>query len=110
MYKRQELKRTGISEEWSRIVMDGQVYYVATAFLTTEVPETTAASNPANVEAGEVKLDSSWKYADFSKINSGAAKLYRSEAGSRKNKTICVNAGHGTSGGSSCLLYTSRCV
>ena len=96
-----ELKRTGISEEWSRIVMEGQVYYVATAFLTTEVPETTAASNSANVEAGEVKLDSSWKYADFSKINSGAAKLYRSEAGSRKNKTICVNAGHGTSGGSS---------
>ena len=48
-----------------------------------------------------MKLDASWKYADFSKINSGAAKLYRSEAENRKNKTICVNAGHGTSGGSS---------
>lgn len=96
-----ELKRTGVSGEWSRVVLNGEVAYIATDFLSTEVPETTAASGSANLEAGEVKLDASWKYADFSKINSGAARLYRSEAGSRKNKTICVNAGHGTSGGSS---------
>ncbi len=48
----------------------------------------------------EIQLDSSWKYAEFSKINTGTAGLYRSEAAVRKNITICVNAGHGTSGGS----------
>ena len=42
-----------------------------------------------------------WKYASLSKINSGKAVLYRSEAASRKNKVVCVNAGHGTKGGSS---------
>ena len=97
-----QLQRTGKSEEWSRVVVDGQTAYIATSFLSTEVPETKApASNSASVAEGEVKLDPSWKYADFSKINSGAAVLYRSDAASRKNKTICVNAGHGTKGGGS---------
>ncbi len=97
-----KLQRTGISEEWSRVVVDGQTAYIAAGFLSTQVPETKApASNSASVAEGEVKLDPSWKYADFSKINSGAAVLYRSDAVDKKNKTICVNAGHGTKGGSS---------
>ena len=48
-----------------------------------------------------VSLDGSWKYAKFSKINSGSATMYRSHAAERKDITICVNAGHGTLGGSS---------
>lgn len=46
-------------------------------------------------------LDSNWKYANFSKINSGKAKFYKSTAANKKGKVITVNAGHGTSGGSS---------
>ena len=48
-----------------------------------------------------VSLNPSWTYAEFSKINSGAAIFRQSTAQNRKNITICVNAGHGTSGGAS---------
>ena len=96
------LTRTGKGSEWTRIDYNGTPAYISSAFITTDVPETTAA--PAGgvcVDSGEVTLNPSWKYAEFSKINTGAAVLYRSEAGTRKNITICVNAGHGTKGGSS---------
>lgn len=95
-----KLKRTGKSGEWTRIDYNGTPAYLSSAYVTTEVPETTAAP-AACVDSGEVTLNPSWKYAEFSKINTGAAVLYRSEAASRKDITICVNAGHGTKGGSS---------
>lgn len=47
-----------------------------------------------------VYLDSSWEYADHTVINSGYAVLYTAEA-NRKNLVVGVNAGHGTSGGTS---------
>ena len=55
--------------------------------------------------AGEtVSFDESWQYASASEIHTGSAVLYRSggstEAPGRKNFTVCVNAGHGTAGGS----------
>lgn len=96
-----ELKRTGISGEWSRIVLDGEVAYIASAYVSTEKPGPSLLSNSASFAGGEVSLDPSWQYAEFSKINSGAAVLYRSQAENRRGKTICVNAGHGTQGGSS---------
>ncbi len=49
----------------------------------------------------EITLDSSWEYADHSKIHTGAAVLYRApEESGRKGIIIGVNAGHGTAGGS----------
>ncbi len=45
-------------------------------------------------------LDPSWTYAEYSKINSGTAVMYRAST-NRKNYVVAVNAGHGTSGGSS---------
>ena len=41
----------------------------------------------------KICLDSSWKYADYAKIKSGAAVLYRTTASEKKNKVIAVNAG-----------------
>lgn len=41
-----------------------------------------------------IKLDSSWKYADKSKTNSGSAKYYVSPTSN--GKVVCVNAGHGS--------------
>lgn len=100
-----ELKRTGYHDTWSRVLYQDKECYIATRYVSTTKPEPApvAASSDtvSSVSAGEVKLDSSWKYAEFSKINSGAAQLYRSEAANRKGITVCVNAGHGTSGGSS---------
>lgn len=48
----------------------------------------------------QIALDSTWEYADHSKINTGAAVLYlASEESGRKGIVIGVNAGHGTAGG-----------
>ena len=96
-----ELKRTGKGDEWTRIDYNGAAVYIATAYITAEAPETAASAAQSCVDSGEVALNPSWKYAEFSKINSGAAMLYRSDAASRKGITVCVNAGHGTKGGSS---------
>ncbi len=49
-------------------------------------------------QSRKIYLDSKWEYSSFSKINSGAAILYKAK-GKRKNITVAVNAGHGTSGG-----------
>ena len=65
----------------------------------TEPEETEVASAPVVYEdGGQITLDSSWTYADHSKINSGAAVLYKA-AENRKEIVVGVNAGHGTSGG-----------
>ncbi len=103
-----ELKRTGYSDSWSRVEYQGRECYVASQYLTATKPqpqETTAdaasgASVSGGTEAGLVSLNPDWKYAGFSKISSGQAVLYRAES-NRKNKVVCVNAGHGTKGGSS---------
>ena len=95
------LKRTGKGEQWTRIDYNGTAGYISSGYITTQVPETTAAPPRACVDSGEITLNPSWKYAEFSKINSGAAVLYRSEAASPKGITVCVNAGHGTKGGAS---------
>lgn len=53
-------------------------------------------------EPGAVSFDESWTYAGNSAIHSGTAELYLASeeaGGGRKNVTVCVNAGHGTSGG-----------
>lgn len=100
-----ELNRTGYSESWSRVQYQGQECFIASRYVSTSKPEPqtqlAVQAGGGAASAGEVKLDSTWKYADFSKINSGSAYLYRSEASDRKGITVCVNAGHGTSGGSS---------
>ncbi len=95
------LKRTGKGEQWTRIDYNGTAGYISSGYITTQVPETAALPPQACVDSGEITLNPSWKYAEFSKINSGAAVLYRSEAASPKGITVCVNAGHGTKGGAS---------
>lgn len=101
------LKRTGDNGTWSRVEYEGKTCYAASAYLTMEkpaeiaVPSAAEQNGSASRSAGEVGLNMDWKYASMSKINSGKAVLYRSEAAARKNKVVCVNAGHGTKGGSS---------
>ena len=88
-------------EQLTRIDYNGTPGYISSEYITTQVPETTALQPQACVDSGEITMNPSWKYAEFSKINSGAAVLYRSEAASPKGITVCVNAGHGTKGGAS---------
>lgn len=96
-----ELRRTGYSDSWSRIIYQDRECYISSQYLSVTKPEIPAETAAASVSSGEVKLNPDWKYAGFSKINTGSAMLYRSEASNRKDKVICVNAGHGTKGGSS---------
>lgn len=95
------LKRVGYSDSWSEVLYQDRKSYISSRYVSLVQPETKApTSSGVTAGGGEVKLDSSWKYADFSKIYSGAAILYKSEAASRKGITVGVNAGHGTAGGS----------
>lgn len=57
-----------------------------------------ASSDTFFSETEQITLDPLWEYASYSKINSGAAVLYKASE-NRKNLTIGVNAGHGTTGG-----------
>ena len=62
----------------------------------------TGSSQPAEyTDLEQITLNPDWEYADHSKINTGAAVLYRApEKSGRKGIIIGVNAGHGTAGGS----------
>lgn len=107
------LTRIGYSDEWSQVMYNGSVCYVATTYLSTEKVEptvtktvsadsttsTTSQSVPEN--AVVVSLNPQWTYAGFAKITSGSALLHQSTSASRNGKVVCVNAGHGTKGGSS---------
>lgn len=95
-----KLKRTGESGQWTRLDYEGAPAYISTSFVSLREPETTGPAC-ACLDSGEVTLNPAWKYAGLSKINSGSAMLYRTKAEKRKNITVCVNAGHGTKGGSS---------
>ncbi len=123
------LKRTGKGDSWSRVVYNGKEAYISNRYITVKAAgqssqaadqqngnqsaasqasksggpgETTQNSSSGNQASSEtVAFNTSWKYAEFSKISSGTATLYRSTAAAKKNKVICVNAGHGTRGGSS---------
>ena len=90
------LERIYEGSGWSVVKTGGGEYYVSSSYVKK-------ADNVQNQGASpqQIGLDGSFPYAGFSKINSGKAVLYKSTAQNRKNKTVAVNAGHGTSGGSS---------
>ena len=101
-----QIRRIGYSDSWSKVLYNNQECYISSQYLSDDKPEqpaetTAAASADAGSKSGAVGWNSDWKYAQYSKINSGSATLYRSEAANRKGKVVCVNAGHGTKGGSS---------
>lgn len=69
------------------------------------IPEETTASPSAHEDRDydngtAIGLDSSYTYAENSVIHSGTATYYTATQ-NRKGITVCVNAGHGTSGGES---------
>lgn len=104
-YRGEALEKTGEKNGWAEILYKGKKCYVSAEYVAEKnAPKTavdkTTQTNVQNKE-NEIGLSSEWKYAEFSAIHTGKAVLYKSEAKERKNKTVCVNAGHGTSGGSS---------
>ena len=102
------LERLYEGNGWSVVRTDSGEFYVSSAYLAEgqkagqPVKEETKGQGEAGTQlqsGTEVGLNSSLQYAEFSKINSGKAVLYKSTAENRKNKTIGLNAGHGTAGG-----------
>ena len=94
--KASEYKRTAAGDSWSEIKLDdGSKAYISADYISTKKPEVRAAAS-----GDSISLNPSWTYASFSKINSGTATMYRATE-NRKGIVVCVNAGHGTSGGSS---------
>lgn len=96
--------------EWSIVTVNGKQVYAATRYLsdkapavsqnepgTSQIPE----ESPYVDKTWEVALNIDYKYASFSKINSGKAIYYHNGSDNRKGKVVCVNAGHGTKGGGS---------
>lgn len=96
-----KLRRLGYSDSWSKVVYQDQERYISSQYLSTTQPKAEEPQAAATSGGNSIALDSGWKYADFAKIKTGAAVLYKSESANRKNKVVAVNAGHGTKGGSS---------
>lgn len=63
-----------------------------------------AVASSGYTNGQQIALDPSWEYADHSAIHSGTATIYLATA-NRKGKIIGVNAGHGTSGGTSVKTF-----
>lgn len=96
MDKGSQLQRTGYNDAWSRVLYEGRECYIVSKYVTT----TRVEAKKSEV----IEWEPLWKYADASAIHSGAATLYYAQ-GSSKGKTVCVNAGHGTIGGSDVKTY-----
>ena len=81
---------------------DSRAFEARTVQGGTVAGDSGAGANIAALANGtEIGLDSNWKYANFSKIHTGKAKFYKTTATNPNGIVITVNAGHGTSGGSS---------
>ena len=104
----QKLERVESSGKWTTILLNGKKYYVSSEYVTNQKPASNGlvqaagqTAVPQTSDGTAIVLSSNYKYANYSKINSGSAMLYRTTASDKKNKVVCVNAGHGTSGGGS---------
>ena len=91
----------GVSGEWVNIVFNNASCYVKGDFLTEDAEWQKKLASANGYKDGEaITLNPAWKYADYSKIHTGSAKLTLAK-NNRKNIVVGVNAGHGTQGGSS---------
>ncbi len=114
-----KLTRSSDQGEWSIVAVDGVDVYVASRYLVSDASAVADAasegasgqqtSDPVNQRhevnadiavSWNVSLSPEWTYAGNSKINSGSAVYYQAAESVRKDRTVCVNAGHGTEGGS----------
>ena len=95
-----EIDRIKASLPSQPITHDSRAFVARTVQGGTVAGGSGSGANTAALANGtEIGLDSNWQYANFSKINSGKAKFYKSTAANKKGKVITVNAGHGTHGG-----------
>ena len=68
--------------------------YYSTVPLEIEV-----AGEAPEAEIKEYAFDPAWEYGANAKITSGTVKAYYCQAPNKNGHTVCINAGHGTKGG-----------
>ncbi|MDO4961344.1 MAG: N-acetylmuramoyl-L-alanine amidase [Eubacteriales bacterium] len=90
-----------VSDEWAQVVYENQLGYVARQYITDDRDwRQNLQTGNGYTSGAAVGLDTSWKYAEYSVINSGNAVMYLAPT-DRKGIVVGINAGHGTSGGDS---------
>ena len=97
---------TGVSEEQPETEKTGETELAGTQeeTITAETEAETAEEETeaaGTIEIKNVSLRTDMTNANQSLIHSGEAKLYQNNKPGNKGVTVCVNAGHGTEGGSS---------
>ena len=80
----------------------GTAYISMTAYGITRKMKVNVVNRIYTPTVKTLSFSPAWPYASFSKIHTGTVKLYQSPFS--KGKTVAVNAGHGTNGGSD--VYT----
>ena len=71
---------------------------------TEQAKQETEVQKSESGKSKTIEWNTDWKYAKNSKIHSDSVTLYYASTDIANGKTVCVNAGHGTSGGSD--VYT----
>lgn len=91
-----------MAEQSPRIINDVVTTRSDTAQTDAAKEDTSTPIKSKNgyTDGAQIGLSSAWKYADYSAIHTGTATMYLAKS-NRRNKIIGINAGHGTSGGSS---------
>ena len=100
LYKGDVIGCVSETDGWTMIIYNGQPAYIYSKYVSDEplLKESEPPYYEHEYDSGtKIGLSSSWLYAEYSVINSGYATYYRAGE-NRKNITVCVNAGHGTSG------------
>ena len=67
---------------------------------TLRKPDDTQTGRTQAAAAGPIAWNDEWEFAEYAQIHTGSAVLYTASVG-RRDITVAVNAGHGTSGGGS---------
>lgn len=90
------------------LIVDGKVLLEQVQNKPNSEPSNTSQTENSiaqdNIETKQVSLTNE-EYANESIIHSDSATLYINNRPNKKNITVCVNAGHGTSGGENVQTY-----
>ena len=92
-----------------KLIVDGEVIVDERQNISTSEQANTESSISQeyqdNITKTTVSLTNDLEYANESQIHSDSAILYTNNNSNKKNITVCVNAGHGTSGGENVQTY-----
>ena len=104
--KIERLERTGYNKEWTRILYNGQICYIATRLVIAEVDSIDASVSPSpapedsfaegNEAEADTGSDNTGNNAGADDGSSGRSIYY----GDGSGKTVCIDAGHQSKGNS----------